>query len=143
MPTSWAVSLRDGPNLGARDPMVRPKRLVVREVASPYWADAAGRDPVVSSALAPASYDALDTGGFAPDVLRAAVHFVGEADTFDDALAASIAFAGPSNYCPVLAGSIGGARWGASSVDPELYAHHPAHLLQRIESVVSALSPAA
>jgi ADP-ribosyl-[dinitrogen reductase] hydrolase len=104
---------------------------------------AAGRDPVVSSALAPASYAALDTGGFAPDVLKAAVHFVGEGDTFDDALAASIAFAGPSNYCPVLVGSIGGARWGASSMDLELYAHHPAHLLQRIESVVSALSPAA
>jgi hypothetical protein len=40
-------------------------------------------------------------------------------------------------------GSIGGARWGASSVDPEMYAHHSAHLVGRIASVISALSAAA
>jgi hypothetical protein len=31
-------------------------------------------------------------------------------------LTAAIEFAGPSNYCPVLAGAIGGARWGASTI---------------------------
>jgi hypothetical protein len=58
--------------------MVRPMRLVVREVAPPPWAAAVGRDSVVSSALAPTLHSTLDTGGFAPDVLKAAVHFVGD-----------------------------------------------------------------
>lgn len=28
------------------------------------------------------------------------------------------------NYCPVLVGSIGGARWGRAEIDEALYAHH-------------------
>ena len=41
-------------------------------------------------------------GGFAPDVLRAAVHFVDILDSLSTALTRSIDFAGPANYCPVL-----------------------------------------
>jgi hypothetical protein len=54
-------------------------------------------------------------GGFAPDVLRAAVYFVGTSPGFAEALQRSLAFAGPANYCPVLVGAIAGSRW----VSPE------------------------
>ncbi len=80
----------------------------------------------------------LSTGGFAPDVLAAAIYFVGRSDNFDDALAASLAFAGPENYCPVLVGSIGGARWGARSIS-ELMLQHCA-ILPRVRSVASSLA---
>lgn len=64
--------------------------------------------------------EALSSGGFAPEVLRAAVHFVGASASFADALAAALRFAGAANYCPVLAGAIAGARWGASAIAPRL-----------------------
>ena len=54
-----------------------------------------------------------NNGGFAPDVLRAALHFVGSSACFTEALDRSLAFAGPSNYCPVLVGAVAGVRWGA------------------------------
>src|SRR5262249_5800330 len=62
-------------------------------------------------------------GGFAPDVLRAALYFVGTSACFTKALDWSLAFAGPSNYCPVLVGAIAGARLGASAVPPPTLAH--------------------
>jgi hypothetical protein len=37
-------------------------------------------------------------------------------DTGKEVLQKSIEFAGPANYCPVLVGSLAGARWGASSI---------------------------
>ena len=65
----------------------------------------------------------LFTGGFAPQVFRATVHFVSHHGSFHDALTASLSFAGPANYCPVLVGAIGGARWGASAIPPQLLSH--------------------
>ena len=50
--------------------------------------------------------ESLNRGGFAPDVLAAAIHFVGSSDTFGAALDASLLFAGPANYCPVLVGNV-------------------------------------
>ena len=58
----------------------------------------------------------LSSGGYAPEVLRAAVHFVTRNENFADALIASLDFAGPANYCPVLVGAMGGARWGAVAI---------------------------
>jgi ADP-ribosyl-[dinitrogen reductase] hydrolase len=84
---------------------------------------AAGRlDPTVQ-ALDLANTAPLSPGGFAPQVLRAAVHFVSHHGSFNDALTASLSFAGPANYCPVLVGAIGGARWGAPAIQPQLLAH--------------------
>jgi ADP-ribosylglycohydrolase len=59
----------------------------------------------------------LSSGGYAPDVLRAAVAFVNRFDDFRSALEAAVEFAGASNYCPVLAGAIAGARWGVPNDD--------------------------
>jgi ADP-ribosylglycohydrolase len=62
----------------------------------------------------------LSTGGFAPEVLRAACHFVARHNSFTDTLCASLSFAGPANYCPVLVGAIAGARWGATAITPKI-----------------------
>ena len=64
-----------------------------------------------------------DAGGYAPAVYRAAVYFVGTSDGFAEAVDRAVAFAGPSNYCPVLAGAIAGARWGAAAVPAQTLAH--------------------
>ncbi len=47
----------------------------------------------------------LDTGGFAPDAARAAIHFMDG----DDALKEASSFAGDNNYCPVIVGALLGA----------------------------------
>lgn len=62
-------------------------------------------------------------GGFAPNAIGAAVYFLDRAESFDEALDESIKFAGPANYCPVLVGAIGGARWGASSISSDAISH--------------------
>jgi ADP-ribosyl-[dinitrogen reductase] hydrolase len=77
-------------------------------------------------------------GGYAPDVLRAAVFFVGTSSGSAEALGRSLAFAGPANYCPVLAGAIGGARWGASAVPQAALAH--ADTLPRVRAAAEALA---
>jgi len=60
--------------------------------------------------------DHLKGGGYAPDVLTAALWFLFHTDTFEDALKQSKEFSGAANYCPVLVGSIGGAMYGYREV---------------------------
>jgi ADP-ribosylglycohydrolase len=79
-------------------------------------------------------------GGFAPDVLRAAIYFVGTSASFAEALARSLAFAGPANYCPVLVGAIAGARWCASAIPPSALAH--VDILPRARATAEALTAA-
>ena len=79
-------------------------------------AAATGRQEPTKRALGVLEPELLDRSGYAPDVLAAAVHFLDRHDDFTSALEASIAFAGNGNYCPVLVGAIGGARWGERSV---------------------------
>jgi len=79
-----------------------------------------------------------NNGGFAPDVLRAAVYFVGTSEDFAEALERSLAFAGPATYCPVLVGAIAGARWGASTIAPSSLAH--VDILSRVRPVAEALA---
>jgi ADP-ribosylglycohydrolase len=76
--------------------------------------------------------------GFAPEVLHTALHFLSRHETFADALTASIDFAGPSNYFPVLVGAIGGARWGASAIPPAMLAH--CDILKRVRDVADAFA---
>jgi hypothetical protein len=54
-------------------------------------------------------------------------------------LARSIDFAGPANYCPVLVGSIGGARWGRAQID-ETSLHHHGDLMARLKAAAFALA---
>lgn len=65
----------------------------------------------------------LSQSGFAPETLRSAIYFLNSSDSFQTALEQSINFAGPANYCPVLVGSIGGARWGLSQIENTVLSH--------------------
>ena len=56
--------------------------------------------------------------GFAPHALSAALYFLHQNEDFQSMLSEAIHFAGPSNYCPVIAGALGGARWGAAAISP-------------------------
>ncbi len=68
-----------------------------------------GRLPDTAAAIAGGDGALPTDGGYAPEVLRAAVHFL---DAFgpDVGLVEAKAFAGGANYCPVLVGAIGGAK---------------------------------
>jgi ADP-ribosylglycohydrolase len=79
-----------------------------------------------------------NNGGYAPDVLRAAVFFAGTSASFAEALERSLAFAGPANYCPVLVGAVGGARWGASAIPQPALAH--GDVLSRTREAAEALA---
>ena len=79
-----------------------------------------------------------NNGGFARDVLRAALHFVGSSASFAEALERSLAFAGPANYCPVLVGAIAGARWGVSAIPQAALAH--VDILPRVRATAEALA---
>ena len=81
---------------------------------------------------------ALNRDGFAPDVLAAAVYFVESNTAFDAALDGSLEFAGPDNYCPVLVGSIGGAKWGVGSISHRMLGH--CDILPRARSVAQNLA---
>lgn len=77
---------------------------------------AKGRMKETQLALLPSEFEDLDAGGYSPEVLKAAISFLQFNDSFESALLTSLEFAGPANYCPVLVGAIGGARWGSSAV---------------------------
>lgn len=95
------------------------------------WPDALrfaaeGRMKETQLAVLPSEFEDLDAGGYSPEVLKAAISFLQFNDSFESALLKSLRFAGDANYCPVLVGAIGGARWGATAVlnsgmlDPQL-----------------------
>ena len=107
------------------------------------WGDAiesacAGSLPETRAAMRTRQFDSLNKGGFAPDVLAAAVHFVGTNGSFDDALEEALQFAGPANYCPVVVGSIAGARWGISGDNPSLLEH--CAIQRRVRSAAEILA---
>ena len=84
-----------------------------------------GRLDETQKALAIESKKGLSRSGYAPDVLAAAIFFLRTNDRFQSALSSAFGFAGPANYCPVLVGSIGGARWGAANIDASLLQGQP------------------
>lgn len=72
--------------------------------------------PVMSKIIRNGLNGEIYSDGYSPHVLSAAIHFVNSSDTFDNTLIRSIEFSGDENYCSILAGSLGGARWGLSSI---------------------------
>jgi len=108
------------------------------------WPDALGqaaegRSPEIRRAVEGRPVDGLSRGGFAPEVLRSAIHFLNVSDSFPNALARSIDFAGPANYCPVLVGSIGGARWGRGQIKDAALSHQ-SDLISRLTAVALDLA---
>jgi len=55
-------------------------------------------------------------GGYSVHVLHTAIYFVSKAQSFDEAMELSFAFAGQDNYCPVLAGPLAEGRWLGSAM---------------------------
>ena len=82
-----------------------------------------GRLPDTWDALILTSAKPGGKGGYAPEVLKAAIYFIHNSSSFSEALNSAIRFAGPSNYCPVLVGIVGGARWGSASILERDLAH--------------------
>jgi ADP-ribosylglycohydrolase len=99
---------------------------------------AEGRQGQTSEALVAGQEGPATSGGFAPEVLRAAVYFVGSSSSFSEALGRSVEFAGPANYCPVLVGAIGGARWGSSAIPAPALAD--VEILRRVETCAHGLA---
>jgi ADP-ribosyl-[dinitrogen reductase] hydrolase len=69
--------------------------------------------------------DGPQPSGYAPLTLEAALHFAVGHDSFEEAVVASLEFAGPSNYCPVLVGAFAAAEYGYQpisgvSVQPDI-----------------------
>jgi len=100
---------------------------------------AAGRRPETRQALAVGYAAGLSPGGYAPDVLRAAVFILHHSHSFNAALRRAVDFAGPSNYCPVLVGCLGGAKWGRSSIPDSVMPARPV-LMKRINKAADALA---
>ena len=71
-----------------------------------------GRMVDTQRALETHNINDLSGDGFAPNVLAAAMYFLMNSDSLSEAIESSVNFAGPANYCPVLVGTIGAARWG-------------------------------
>jgi ADP-ribosylglycohydrolase len=65
----------------------------------------------------------LMDSGYSPSVLIAAVWFLRNTNSFEEALTESIKFAGVANYCPVLVGSIGGAMYGVDAIPSSCTEH--------------------
>jgi ADP-ribosyl-[dinitrogen reductase] hydrolase len=74
-------------------------------------------------------------GGYAPDVLHAALHFTNTAASFEEALESAVGFAGPTNYCPVLVGAIAGARFGCQAINTRNISHCCRSHLERAEKI--------
>jgi len=100
-----------------------------------------GRMRETQQALAARNTVGLSAGGYAPEVLRAAVFLLHDSKSFSAALARAVAFAGPSNYCPVLVGCIGGVKWGRTAI-PDSVLPDDGALLERISKAASALGKA-
>ena len=98
---------------------------------------AEGRVSEISSALLSPSGKDISTDGYSPDVMNAAIYFLDKSASLEEALETSTFFAGDENYCPVLVGAIGGARWGIDAVPKTRESDCP--LMTRISSVSGLL----
>lgn len=81
-------------------------------------------------------------GGYAPEVLAAALLFCGDdVDNFDVSLESALKYAGPANYSPVLVGAFLGARFGAKAIVwGKHYKHIEEKLLHRYTDVAERLA---
>eukprot|EP01006_Ploeotia_vitrea_P004554 TRINITY_DN114876_c0_g1_i1.p1 TRINITY_DN114876_c0_g1~~TRINITY_DN114876_c0_g1_i1.p1 ORF type:complete len:290 (-),score=36.74 TRINITY_DN114876_c0_g1_i1:88-921(-) len=81
-------------------------------------AAAVDQSEIADSLLRPESLDInqLSRGGHGGCVFQAAMYFLHNGSDFATTLTKSLNFAGGANYCPVLVGAIGGARWGYEAV---------------------------
>ncbi len=62
----------------------------------------------------------LKNTGYADDAFVAAIWFIRNTDSFDEAVKESIKLKGKSSYCSVLVGAIGGALYGYSDIKHDI-----------------------
>jgi ADP-ribosyl-[dinitrogen reductase] hydrolase len=120
------------------DPLAGEVAAAVNKLCRALIRGAAWQDAVREAGCFAAQEGPGNNGGYAPDVLRAALYFVGMSACFTEALDRSLAFAGPSNYCPVLVGAAAGARWGVSAISPSALAH--VEIFPRVRGTAEALA---
>jgi ADP-ribosylglycohydrolase len=120
------------------DPLAGEVAALVNKLCRALIRGAAWQDAVQEAGSFAGQEGPGNNGGFAPDVLRAALFFVGTSACFTEALDRSLAFAGPPNYCPVLVGAVAGARWGASAIPPSALVH--VDILPRVRATAEALA---
>lgn len=98
--------------------------------------------PRVAQAILGSQDYHLNDSGFCLDVLQAALHFVHRGKTFAEVVNAATEFAGPANYCPVLAGAIAGARFGGKAIlssEKGLLEHCRAGVVRRCQQAAEKL----
>lgn len=78
-------------------------------------------------------------GGFAPEVLAAAIRFIDRSDSFETAMSQALEHDSGANYVPVLVGSIGGARWGRAAI-PAHYLESRHELNQHLDNLLRLLA---
>jgi ADP-ribosyl-[dinitrogen reductase] hydrolase len=120
------------------DPLAGEVAAAVNKLCQALIRGAAWQDAVQEAGSFAGQKGPGTNGGYAPDVLRAALFFVGKSASFTEALDRSLASAGPSNYCPVLVGAVAGARWGASAIPPSALAH--VDIFPRVRAAAEALA---
>jgi len=96
------------------------------------------KDPTILDA--PKSVQQLDTGGFAPEVLKAAIYFVETTSNFSEAVHNAIKFAGEINFCPVLVGAFAGALYGVNAIAKEELEHVSDSLKSRLVKAANSLA---
>jgi len=97
-----------------------------------------GSHPVILEALKQAKNGNIYYDGYSKHVLAASLYFVDNYSNFDDMLEKAIEFSGESNYCAVLAGSLGGARWGVCNISKFWLKGHKDQ--DRVMSIATALA---
>jgi ADP-ribosylglycohydrolase len=83
--------------------------------------------------------DRIKPSGYAPDVLGAALFFVSASRDFEECLSRAVRFAGAENFCPVLAGALAGARWGAAAI-PESVIQQDGAIRDRVADAAAELA---
>jgi ADP-ribosylglycohydrolase len=120
------------------DPLAGEVAAVVNKLCRALIRGAAWQDAMQETGSFAGQEGPGNNGGYAPDVLRSAVYFVDSSASFGEALERSVAFAGRGNYCPVVVGAVGGARWGASTVPQPALAH--VDILPSVRAAAEALA---
>jgi ADP-ribosylglycohydrolase len=83
--------------------------------------------------------DRINPSGYAPDVLGAALFFVSVSRDFEESLSRAFRFAGAANFCPIVAGALAGARWGAGAI-PESMIQHDQGIRDRVARAAGELA---
>lgn len=81
----------------------------------------------------------LKNTGYADDALIAAIWFIRNTNSFDEAVKESLKLKGKANYCSTLVGAIGGALYGYNDIKNTIDSHGDAFKSHHIEYLTSGV----